>query len=86
MGMDEEMTPGQEGSDQACRVLRVLHRHRNGDGLSSLDLAVLAGLPQGATRTALDGLRNRGRVHCIGHGMAAKWHLAAETRHARGEA
>ncbi len=73
--IDDTLTPGQQGSDHACAVLRVLHRHRNSGGLSALDLSILAGLPQQATRAALAGLQDRGRVHCTGHGLAARWQL-----------
>lgn len=65
-------TPGQEGSDMACATLTLLHRHQH-SGLPARDLQVLLGMDKATIDAVLTGLQHRGRIVCIGRGLAACW-------------
>jgi DNA-binding IclR family transcriptional regulator len=70
----EVPSPGSEGSDEACAVLRVLHRHPY--GLPASELAFLAAIAPRTMAPTLKGLKARNRVKTEGHGMATTWMLS----------
>jgi hypothetical protein len=72
-----QLSAGREGSDAAVRLLLLLHRRP--EGLSLSGIATVSGLLPGVAEVALDGLKSRHRVACVGRGKAARWML---TQHA----
>lgn len=68
-------TPGREGSDEACLILRLLHRYP--EGMSSAGIVTVTGLMPTAVQAALLGLQTRNRITPRGRGTASRWFLCA---------
>lgn len=67
------LTPGQEGSEEALAIVRLLYATKGADGCSITDICGLLGMSQTVAKAALKGLHSRGRIRSDGHGMAARW-------------
>jgi hypothetical protein len=77
-------TAGREGSPAAVQLLLLLHRHT--EGLPINAIVGYTGLRRETVILALDGLKARHRVCCIGRTQAARWLLAQHAQAATEEA
>ena len=67
------LTPGQEGSEEALAIVRLLYVTTPAGGVSITDVCALLQMSQPVVKAALKGLYSRGRVCTDGHGMGARW-------------
>lgn len=70
--------PGQEGSAEACAILLLLHKRR--DGMSLAQICRELGLETREVTPALLGLRERHRVVGSGVGAGTAWRLKGPAR------
>lgn len=70
----DEPSAGREGSAAAVQLLLLLHTHAQGLPINAL--VSFTGLRRETVILALDGLKGRHRVCCIGRTTAARWMLA----------
>jgi hypothetical protein len=75
------LTPGNEGSDEACRILLLLNRYPTGLRLG--EMGALLQIESKVMERALLGLKTRHRVVAVGKGSTSMWMLKryAEATH-----
>lgn len=73
-----ETKPGHEGSPEACDILLLLHKRR--DGMSLAQICRELGLETKDVAPALLGLRERHRVVGSGVGAGTVWRLKGPAR------
>ena len=73
MQSERLLTPGQEGSDEALAIVRMLYVTTPAGGVSITDVCALLRMSQTVAKAALKGLYSRGRACTDGHGMGARW-------------
>ena len=67
------LTPGQEGSDEALAIVRLLYVTTPLSGSLLPDICEHLAMSQPVAKAALKGLYSRGRACTDGHGMGARW-------------
>ena len=67
------LTPGQEGSEEALAIVRMLYVTTPLGGSLLPDICGRLAMSQPVAKAALKGLYSRGRVCTDGHGMGARW-------------
>jgi len=72
------LTPGQEGSEEALAIVRMLYVTTPLGGSLLPDICGHLAMSQTVAKAALKGLYSRGRVCTDGHGMGARWIVNSE--------
>ena len=72
------LTPGQEGSEEALAIVRLLYVTTPAGGSLLPDICGHLAMSQTVAKAALKGLYSRGRVCTDGHGMGARWIVKSE--------
>jgi DNA-binding IclR family transcriptional regulator len=67
------LTPGQEGSEEACGILMLLSSRPA--GMRAIELGSLLQLDERTLERALRGLKERHRIVCTGRGTSSLWQL-----------